>query len=142
MARVAAALDDAHGQHVVYRDVKPANIVVLPFGLPKIMDFGIANLDAGHHTTGQFLGTPLYMAPEQAQGQPVDGCTDVFSLASRDAPSRRRTCRACWPASLTWSPRRCQNSARVPEELGYLLARAMAKSPVDLPSSTDARRGH
>jgi serine/threonine-protein kinase len=68
VARVVEALDYAHSQHVVHRDIKPANIMVLPSGLPKIMDFGIAKLDAGHHTTGQFLGTPLYMAPEQAVG--------------------------------------------------------------------------
>jgi serine/threonine-protein kinase len=116
VARVVEALDYAHGQHVVHRDIKPANIMVLPSGLPKIMDFGIAKLDAGHHTTGQFLGTPLYMAPEQAVGQPVDGRTDVFSLGSvaytlltGRPPSRRRTFRAFWPASLTRSPRRCQN---------------------------------
>src|SRR5438128_4204206 len=83
VARVAEALDYAHAQRVVHRDIKPANIMVLASGQPKIMDFGIAQLEVGHHTaTGQFLGTPLYMAPEQALGQPVDGRTDVFSLGS------------------------------------------------------------
>ncbi|HVQ30635.1 MAG TPA: serine/threonine-protein kinase, partial [Vicinamibacteria bacterium] len=58
--RVAQALHYAHGRGVIHRDVKPANVMVLPDGEPKILDFGLAKLEAGHEHTaaGQFLGTP------------------------------------------------------------------------------------
>ncbi len=84
-ARVATALHHAHSHGVVHRDVKPANIMVLESGEPKIMDFGIAKLATSQvalTSTGQFFGTPLFMAPEQALGEPVDGRSDLFSLAS------------------------------------------------------------
>jgi eukaryotic-like serine/threonine-protein kinase len=83
-ARAAEALDYAHGQGVVHRDIKPANVMVLPTGEPKIMDFGLAKHEAGHELTaaGQFVGTPLFMAPEQVLGHKVDGRTDLFSLGS------------------------------------------------------------
>ena len=83
-ARMAGALAYAHAQGVVHRDVKPANVMVLPTGEPKIMDFGLAKLEAGHEmtATGQFVGTPLFMAPEQVSGDKVDGRTDLFSLGS------------------------------------------------------------
>jgi len=81
--RLAEALEHAHGEGVVHRDIKPANIMILPSGEPKIMDFGIAKIEAERLTaTGQFIGTPLYMSPEQAQAQPVDGRSDIFSLGS------------------------------------------------------------
>ena len=81
--RVAEALEHAHGEGVVHRDIKPSNIMILPTGEPKIMDFGIAKIEAERLTaTGQFIGTPLYMSPEQAQAQPVDGRSDIFSLGS------------------------------------------------------------
>ena len=81
--RVAEALEHAHSEGVVHRDIKPSNIMVLPTGEPKIMDFGIAKIEAERLTaTGQFIGTPLYMSPEQAQAQPVDGRSDIFSLGS------------------------------------------------------------
>ena len=80
-ARVAAALHHAHEQRIVHRDVKPANIRILPSGEPKVMDFGIAKLPAAQLTTaGEMFGTPLYMSPEQAAGLPVDGRSDLFSL--------------------------------------------------------------
>ncbi|MFI5007542.1 MAG: protein kinase [Solirubrobacterales bacterium] len=84
VARAAEALDYAHGQGVVHRDIKPANVMVLPTGEPKIMDFGLAKHEAGHELTaaGQFVGTPLFMAPEQVLGHKVDGRTDLFSLGS------------------------------------------------------------
>jgi serine/threonine-protein kinase len=85
VAQVARALHHAHGHGVVHRDVKPANVVVLPSGEVKVMDFGIARLETARHrltTEGEFIGTPLYTAPEQAKTEEVDGRADVFSLAS------------------------------------------------------------
>ena len=82
VAQVARALHHAHRQGVVHRDVKPANVVVLPSGEVKVMDFGIARLESArqHLTTkGEFIGTPLYTAPEQANTEDVDGRADVFS---------------------------------------------------------------
>jgi hypothetical protein len=83
--RVAEGLDHAHGQGVVHRDVKPANIVRLSTGVPKILDFGIArlSLDQGDQTQERhFFGTPLYMSPEQALGRPMDGRSDLFALGA------------------------------------------------------------
>jgi eukaryotic-like serine/threonine-protein kinase len=82
---VARALHHAHVHGVVHRDVKPANVVVLASGEVKITDFGIARLESGLQrltTTGEFIGTPLYTAPEQAKTEDVDGRADVFSLGS------------------------------------------------------------
>ncbi|HUP47430.1 MAG TPA: protein kinase [Thermoanaerobaculia bacterium] len=83
IVQVAEALDFAHSKGIVHRDVKPANIILLDGNRAKIMDFGIAKIASGGAnltTTGQFLGTPNYMAPEQIKGTPVDGRTDIFSL--------------------------------------------------------------
>ncbi len=81
-ASVADGLAYAHERGIVHRDVKPGNIMVLPDGRVKIMDFGIAR----HHEpsvktqTGVLLGSPQYMSPEQIVGQPFDHRADIFSL--------------------------------------------------------------
>ncbi len=83
MARLADALHYAHQNQVVHRDIKPANIMFdAPSGELKITDFGIARLtDSGRTRTGVVLGTPSFMSPEQLQGRPVTGRSDLFSLA-------------------------------------------------------------
>ena len=81
--QVAEALDFAHSKGIVHRDVKPANIIICGEDRVKITDFGIAKIASeavNLTTTGQFLGTPNYMAPEQVKGSSVDGRTDVFAL--------------------------------------------------------------
>lgn len=81
VAKVAEALDYAHGQGIVHRDIKPANIMLMKDGTPKVTDFGIARMAASSKTqTGVVLGTPSYMSPEQLAGAKVDGRSDLFSL--------------------------------------------------------------
>ncbi|HPC84676.1 MAG TPA: protein kinase [Thermoanaerobaculaceae bacterium] len=78
---LAGGLDYAHSKGVVHRDIKPANILLTPQGLVKITDFGVARLESSNLTaTGQFIGTPNYMSPEQVMGRSVDGRSDLFSL--------------------------------------------------------------
>ncbi|MEQ8766943.1 MAG: serine/threonine-protein kinase [Planctomycetota bacterium] len=82
--RVAEALAYAHEQGVVHRDIKPSNILLEPDGTPKVTDFGLAKiLDVQDDVSmsGEVLGTPYYMSPEQASGEKqVDGRSDVYSL--------------------------------------------------------------
>jgi serine/threonine-protein kinase len=80
---VCAALAYAHERGVVHRDIKPGNIMVTRDGLVKVMDFGIARLTTTAETVAQtaaVLGTAAYLSPEQAQGQGVDGRSDIYSL--------------------------------------------------------------
>jgi serine/threonine protein kinase len=81
VAQVGEALDYAHSNRVIHRDVKPANILITADNRVKITDFGIARIDTSNLTQeGQLLGTPNYMAPEQIQGREVDWRADLFSL--------------------------------------------------------------
>jgi serine/threonine-protein kinase len=82
VARVADALSYAHENHVVHRDVKPANIMYEPESdQVKVTDFGIARItDSSKTKTGMVLGTPSYMSPEQLAGKKIDGRSDLFSL--------------------------------------------------------------
>ncbi|MGZ5787551.1 MAG: serine/threonine-protein kinase, partial [Ramlibacter sp.] len=80
MSEMLDALDHAHSQGVVHRDMKPANLILLENGRVKVADFGIARVEASELTqTGTVLGTPSYMSPEQFMGHPVDGRSDLFS---------------------------------------------------------------
>jgi serine/threonine-protein kinase len=78
--QICRGLDYAHSNGIVHRDIKPANIMITGNGTVKIMDFGIAKSGGQVTNTGQVLGTPNYMAPEQVKGRQLDGRSDLFSL--------------------------------------------------------------
>jgi len=84
ISQVAEALDYAHLKGVIHRDLKPSNIMLLEDGTVKVMDYGIARArryeGQGLTTTGVFLGTPDYVAPETAEGRGSDARSDLYSL--------------------------------------------------------------
>ncbi|HEY2848394.1 MAG TPA: serine/threonine-protein kinase, partial [Gemmatimonadaceae bacterium] len=82
LSEVAGALDYAHREGVIHRDVKPANIMVDQKGSSIVMDFGIARASEGEHftQTGATIGTPAYMSPEQCHGSETSAASDQYSL--------------------------------------------------------------
>jgi eukaryotic-like serine/threonine-protein kinase len=78
--QVCAGLDFAHSRGIVHRDIKPANVMLAAHGLVKITDFGIARAGEVMTMTGQVIGTPNYMSPEQVLGKTLDGRSDLFSV--------------------------------------------------------------
>ncbi len=82
MAQIADAIDYAHGKSIIHRDIKPSNVLIGSRHQPYLLDFGVAKLsDTSLTPVGTIVGTPSYMSPEQIRGEPLDGRTDVFSLA-------------------------------------------------------------
>jgi eukaryotic-like serine/threonine-protein kinase len=81
---LARAMHAAHTQQIIHRDLKPANVLLLEDGTPKITDFGLAKKldEAGQTHAGAVMGTPSYMAPEQAGGQTVGPLADVYALGA------------------------------------------------------------
>ena len=153
ISQVASALDAAHAAGLVHRDVKPGNILVdTRRGGPEhayLTDFGIARamLSAGTLTNaGQFLGTPDYAAPEQINGQPVDGRADQYALAcvayellGGTVPFKREMPLAVLYAHLSTPPPPLTSVRQdLPPEVDEVLAAALAKVPGDrYPSCAD-----
>lgn len=82
--QILDALETAHGLGIVHRDVKPGNVMVLPDGRAKLADFGIATVTGDPRLTasGMILGSPQYMAPEQAQSAAISPATDIWALGA------------------------------------------------------------
>jgi WD40 repeat protein len=140
--QTASGLAKAHAQGLVHRDVKPANIL-LENGVQrvKITDFGLARAvdDASLTQSGLVAGTPMYMAPEQARGEPVDHRSDLFSLGSvlyamctGRPPFRASTALAVLKRVSEDTPRPVREvNPEVPDWLAALIARLHAKAPAD-----------
>jgi serine/threonine-protein kinase len=142
--QLCRALEVAHAEGVIHRDIKPQNMVVEPNGFLKVMDFGIARLanppqGKGLTEAGMSIGTPDYMSPEQLSGSELDARSDLY--AAGVVLFECVTGRVPFEAETTWAlvakhleeeapDPRTLNGA-VPEGLARLILRAMAKAPPD-----------
>jgi serine/threonine-protein kinase len=142
---VCDALDAAHEQSVVHRDLKPENLFLV--GDParptvKVIDFGISKHDdglggAGLTKTGIVMGTPAYMAPEQARGDKVDSRADIYALGAilyriltGQTPFSAEDTGTALTAVLTEEPARPRSIApELPEAIEMVVERAMSKDP-------------
>jgi WD40 repeat protein/predicted Ser/Thr protein kinase len=148
VARVADAVQHAHDQGVIHRDLKPGNILVEQTGQPRVLDFGVARATdadlltaAGLTRTGQVLGTPNYMSPEQIAGDPaaIDRRVDVyalgvilFELAARRLPYRLEDRPLAEAARLILeedAPRLGLLDADLRGDLETIVAKALEKDP-------------
>ena len=138
--QIAGALEEAHGRGILHRDLKPGNILVTGNGTSKLIDFGLAKLttdsdpDRTRTIEGSILGTISYMSPEQADGQPVDERSDVFSFGAvlYELLSGSRAFRGNSTASLLKAVLRDDPPPlQAPVELRDIVARCLAKNPQD-----------
>jgi eukaryotic-like serine/threonine-protein kinase len=143
-AQIASALEAAHQAGIVHRDVKPGNVMVPPRGMAKLADFGIASLqgDPQLTSTGLVIGSPAYMAPEQARGEesgpPVDfwalGATMYYALEG-EPPFDRGTSIATLAAVVNDPPRPPSRAG----PLASLVTALLAKDPGSRPSGPELR---
>ena len=137
-----SGLERAHADGIVHRDIKPNNLFVERDGCLKILDFGLARLQTSTLTaSGQIVGTPDFMSPEQASGAKVDHRSDVFSAAAVGyfiltgrPPFTRPDLRQTLLALLHEDPPPVPE-AQAPAALVRVITKGLAKSPADRPQS-------
>ena len=143
-AQVAGALEAAHAAGIVHRDVKPGNVMVGERGTAKLADFGIASLqgDPQLTSTGLVIGSPAYMAPEQARGEESGPPADFWALGATmfyavegEPPFDRGTSIATLAAVVNEPPRRPRRAG----PLTPLLTALLAKDPAARPSGPELR---
>jgi serine/threonine-protein kinase len=139
LGAIAPALDEAHSKGIVHRDIKPSNILFDKRGNPYISDFGIAKLSqaqSGNVTGSAIIGTPAYMAPEQAQGTDVDGRADIYALGiilfemlTGKQPYEADTPMAVAIKHITDPvPQIRKSNPKLPEGMEAIIQKAMAKN--------------
>jgi ABC-type branched-subunit amino acid transport system substrate-binding protein/DNA-directed RNA polymerase subunit RPC12/RpoP len=144
---IARGLQSAHQNGLIHRDIKPSNIwIESPTGRVKILDFGLARsskISAYVTQPGLVLGTPAYMSPEQAEGQPVDGKSDLYSLGcviyelvTGEIPFTGETPLALLMTAKTKAPVPPQKrNSQVPPSFNELILALLAKRREDRPST-------
>ena len=135
--QVAAGLGEAHNKGIIHRDIKSANIMITAKGQAKVMDFGLAKLRGGSSLTKSqtTLGTVAYMSPEQAQGEDIDGRSDLWSLGvvlyeilTGDLPFKGDRDVSVIYSIVHAEPRSLKlRKPPVPEELQQVIGRALKK---------------
>jgi len=140
IAQTALALDAAHKQGLVHRDIKPGNLLITPDGNVKITDFGIARVanQVSLTQTGQVMGTVQYLAPEQATGKPATASGDIYSLGivayealAGKRPFKGETQMAIAMAQINDTPPPL--SSEIDSRLVKLVMDCMAKKPDQRP---------
>ena len=139
VAQVADGLAHAHEHGVVHRDIKPANIMIVRDRRAKIMDFGIARVRVSdiRTQTGAILGSPKYLSPEQAAGEPTDFRSDIFSLgvvlhelAAGEPPFWASSVAQLLQQITTATPRPpSAANPSIPAVLDLIVAKALDKQP-------------